>query len=307
MEGRVCVITGATSGIGRAAAYALARRGARVVVHGRNPEKCERTVADMRSASGNDQIDAFVADLGSREQVRALAMALRARYPKIHVLLNNAGVFNAGFSESADGIEATLAINNAGLFPPKQRWTDDGFEMQFGVNHLAPFLLTNLLLDRLKESQPARIVNVSSEAHRLGQIDLDDLEFRRRKYRSLRVYGVSKLLNVLFTLELAGRLEGTGVTVNALHPGVVSTGLGDNNPPSLLSRAMRLSKFLMRTPEKGAETSVFLASSPDVAGETGKYWIDRREKRARDISYNRELQRSLWELSERMTGLAHGA
>ena len=284
MEGRVCVITGATSGIGRAAAYALARRGARVVVHGRNPEKCERTVADMRSASGNDQIDAFVADLGSREQVRALAMALRARYPKIHVLLNNAGVFNAGFSESADGIEATLA-----------------------VNHLAPFLLTNLLLDRLKESQPARIVNVSSEAHRLGQIDLDDLEFRRRKYRSLRVYGVSKLLNVLFTLELAGRLEGTGVTVNALHPGVVSTGLGDNNPPSLLSRAMRLSKFLMRTPEKGAETSVFLASSPDVAGETGKYWIDRREKRARDISYNRELQRSLWELSERMTGLAHSA
>jgi NAD(P)-dependent dehydrogenase (short-subunit alcohol dehydrogenase family) len=284
MEDRVCVITGATSGIGRAAAYALARRGARVAVHGRDPEKCEHTVADMKATTGNDRVDAFVADLESREQVHALAAALLARYPKIHVLLNNAGVFNAGFSETADGIETTLAIN-----------------------HLAPFLLTNLLLDRLKESRPARIVNVSSEAHRFGQIDLDDLEFRRRKYRSLRVYGVSKLLNVLFTLELARRLEGTGVTVNALHPGVVSTGLGDNNPPSLLSRAMRLSKFLMRTPEKGAETSVFLASSPDIEGETGKYWVNRREKRARDISYNRELQSGLWKLSERMTGLAHDA
>jgi NAD(P)-dependent dehydrogenase (short-subunit alcohol dehydrogenase family) len=284
MRGRVCVVTGATSGIGRAAAVELARRGARVVVHGRSLEKCELTVGDIKAASGNDQIDALVADLESQEQVRALAGALLARYPKIHVLLNNAGLFNAGFSETVDGIETTLA-----------------------VNHLAPFLLTNLLLDRLKESQPVRIVNVSSEAHRFGKLDLGDLEFRRRNYRGLRVYGVSKLLNVLFTQELARRLEGAGVTANALHPGVVSTGLGNNNPPSLVSRAMRLSKFLMRTPEKGAETSIFLSSSPDVEGETGKYWVDCREKRARDIGYNREVQRRLWEISEKMTGLVSRA
>jgi len=284
MRGRVCVVTGATSGIGRAAAVELARRGARVVVHGRSLEKCELTVGDIKAASGNDQIDALVADLESQEQVRALAAALLARYPKIHVLLNNAGLFNAGFSETVDGIETTLA-----------------------VNHLAPFLLTNLLLDRLKESQPVRIVNVSSEAHRFGKLDLGDLEFRRRNYRGLRVYGVSKLLNVLFTQELARRLEGAGVTANALHPGVVSTGLGNNNPPSLVSRAMRLSKFLMRTPEKGAETSIFLSSSPDVEGETGKYWVDCREKRARDIGYNREVQRRLWEISEKMTGLVSRA
>ena len=284
MRGRVCVVTGATSGIGRAAAVELARRGARVVVHGRSLEKCELAVEDIKAASGNDQIDALVADLESQEQVRALAGALLARYPKIHVLLNNAGLFNAGFSETVDGIETTLA-----------------------VNHLAPFLLSNLLLDRLKESQPARIVNVSSEAHRFGRLDLGDLEFRRRNYRSLRVYGVSKLLNVLFTQELARRLEGAGVTANALHPGVVSTGLGNNNPPSLVSRAMRLSKFLMRTPEKGAETAIFLAGSPDVEGETGKYWVDCREKRARDIGYNREIQRRLWEISGNMTGLVSRA
>jgi len=236
------------------------------------------------NVTGNDRIDAFAADLESQEQVRALAGALLARYPKIHVLLNNAGLFNARFGETVDGIETTLA-----------------------VNHLAPFLLTNLLLDRLKESQPVRIVNVSSEAHRFGKLDLGDLEFRRRNYRGLRVYGVSKLLNVLFTQELAWRLEGAGVTANALHPGVVSTGLGNNNPPSLVSRAMRFSKFLMRTPEKGAETSIFLSSSPDVEGETGKYWVDCREKRARDIGYNREVQRRLWETSEKMTGLVSRA
>jgi NAD(P)-dependent dehydrogenase (short-subunit alcohol dehydrogenase family) len=281
MKDRVCVVTGATSGIGRAAASELARRGARVAVHGRSREKCERTVAEIKAESGNDRVEAFVADLNSQEQVRALAAALLERYPKIHVLLNNAGLLNASFSETVDGIETTLA-----------------------VNHLAPFMLTNLLLDRLKESQPARIVNVASEAHRFGTLDLEDLEFRRRKYRSLQVYGVSKLLNVLFTHELARRLEGTQVTANALHPGVVNTGLGDNNPPSLLLRAMRMLKFLMRTPEKGAETAVFLASSPDAADVTGKYWTDCHEKRTRDISYDRELQRRLWEISENMTGLA---
>jgi len=281
MKDRVCVVTGATSGIGRAAASELARRGARVAVHGRSREKCERTVAEIKTESGSDRVEAFVADLNSQEQVRALAAALLERYPKIHVLLNNAGLLNASFSETVDGIETTLA-----------------------VNHLAHFLLTNLLLDRLKESQPARIVNVASEAHRFGTLDLEDLEFRRRKYRSLQVYGVSKLLNVLFTHELARRLEGTEVTANALHPGVVNTGLGDNNPPSLILRAMRMLKFLMRTPEKGAETAVFLASSPDAADVTGKYWADCREKHARGISYDRELQRRLWEISETITGLA---
>lgn len=281
MRDRVCVVTGATSGIGRAAALDLARRGALVAVHGRSVEKCERTVAEIKAASGSDQVDAFVADLGSREQVRALAAALLERYPNIHVLLNNAGLLSTSFSETVDGIETTLA-----------------------VNHLAGFLLTNLLLDRLKGSGPARIVSVSSEAHRFGTLDLDDLEFRRRRYRGLQAYGVSKLLNVLFTHELARRLEGTDVTANALHPGVVSTGLGSNNPPSLLTWAMGLAKFLMRTPEKGAETPIFLASSPDVAGVSGGYWVDCRRKRARDVSYDPEVQGCVWEISATMTGLA---
>lgn len=281
MEGRICVVTGATSGIGRATALELARRGARVAVHGRSADRCERTVYEVRAESGNDRVDAFVADLESQDQVRALAAALLECYPAIHVLLNNAGIFNARFVETEDGVEATLA-----------------------VNHLAGFLLTNLMLERIRSSAPARIVCVSSEAHRYGTLDLDDLEFRRRTYRGLGVYGVSKLLNLLFTFELARRLEGTGVTANALHPGVVNTGLGDNNPPSLFFRAMRMSKFLMRTPERGAETSVFLASSPDVEGVTGKYWADCRERKAGDIGYNRDAQSRLWEVSEKMTGLA---
>lgn len=280
MNDRVCVVTGATSGIGRAAACELARRGARVAVHGRSAEKCERTVAEIRAESGSDKVDAFVADLESQDQIRGLASALLERYPTIHVLLNNAGIFNGRFTETMDGIEVTLA-----------------------VNHLAYFLLTNLLLERLKESRSARIVCVSSEAHRYGMLDLDDLEFRRRKYRGLQVYGVSKLLNLLFTNELARRLQGTDVTVNALHPGVVNTGLGDNNPPSLLFRMMRLAKFLMRTPERGAETSIFLASSADIGGVTGKYWVDCREKRSGQISHDREAQRRLWEVSEKLTGL----
>jgi len=281
MNGRVCIVTGATSGIGRAAACELARRGATVAVHGRSPEKCELTVAQIKAATGNDRVDAIVAELQSQDQVRALAAALLERYPEIHVLLNNAGVFNTSFSETPDGIETTLA-----------------------VNHLAGFLLTNLLLDRLEASGPARIVCVSSEVHRFAKLDFDDLEFRRRKFRGMQVYGVSKLLNLLFTNELADRLHDTDVTVNALHPGVVNTGLGDNNPPTLLMRAMRLCKFAMRTPEKGAETAVFLASSPDVAGMTGTYWIDCRKKRAREISHDRDARRRLWEISEKMTGLS---
>lgn len=281
MKDRVCIVTGATSGIGRATALELARRGARVAVHGRDRDKCDKTVASIRADSGNDAVEPFVADLECQEQIRSLAGALLARYPSIHVLVNNAGLLNQTFRETVDGIEATLA-----------------------VNHLAPFLLTNLLLDRLSQSQSARIVNVASEAHRYGTLDLDDLEFRRRGYAGMKAYGISKQLNLLFTNALAHRLQGTQVTVNALHPGVVSTGLGTNNTPSLLVTAMGLVRFLMRTPEKGAETTVFLASSPAVESVSGGYWIDCRQKRARAISYDPEAQRRLWELSEMLTGLA---
>ena len=215
------------------------------------------------------------------EQIRALATALLARYPAIHVLVNNAGLLNTVFTETVDGIESTLA-----------------------VNHLAPFLLTGLLSNRMVESRPARIVNVSSDAHRMGTLDLDDPEFRRRKYRGLRVYGVSKLLNLMFTFELARRLEGTGVTANALHPGVVRTGLGSNNPDALLYRLMRFARFVMRSPERGAATSVFLASAPSMEGVSGRYWADCRERRAQAVAYDRDLQRRLWDLSEAMTDLA---
>ncbi len=281
MRDRVCIVTGATSGIGRATAMELARRGARVAVHGRSPEKCDRTAAAIRAETGSDDVETFVADLACMDQIRTLADALIARYPSIHVLVNNAGLLNTRFTETVDGIETTLA-----------------------VNHLAPFLLTNLLLDRLKSGRPARIVNVASEAYRLGTLDLDDPEYRRRGYRSLQAYGSSKLMNLQFTFELARRLEGSGVTANALHPGVVSTGLGSNNPDALVYRMMRFARFMMRTPERGAATSLFLACDPSVEGVSGRYWLDCREKRASAVARDPDLQRRLWALSQQMTGLA---
>ncbi len=278
MDGKVVLITGGTSGIGKAAATMLAGLGAEVVVTGRNKEKGEEAVEEMRRESGNSEVYLLLADLAVQAEVRRPAKEFEASHDRLDVL-----------------------VNNAGLIQDRRAETPDGIEMTFAVNHLAPFLLTNLLLDLLKKSAPSRIINVSSTAERFGKMDLDDLQSKRR-YRAFPVYGKSKLANIMFTYELAERLKGTGVTANCLHPGSVNTGFGGNDRgfTTLLFRAF---KPFMRTPEQGADTVIYLASSPDVEGMTGKYLADRKVKVASNAAYDETLQKKLWEASEELTGL----
>jgi NAD(P)-dependent dehydrogenase (short-subunit alcohol dehydrogenase family) len=278
MGGKVVLITGGTSGIGKAAATALAGMGATVVITGRNEERGKRALQEIREESGNDGVELILADLTVQDEVRRLAEELRERHNQLEVLVNNAGLVLSERTETPDGIETQLAIN-----------------------HLAPFLLTNLLLDLLKESAPSRIVTVSSDAHRWAKIDLDDLQSRKR-YRGMQVYGKTKLANIMFTYELAERLEGTEVTANCMHPGGVNTNFGNNQggPMNLL---FRLFKPFMRSPEQGADTLIYLASSPEVEGMTGKYLADRKVKAASDAAYDETTRKRLWEASEELTGL----
>ena len=278
MTGRVCVVTGATSGIGRATALGLARMGATVGLVCRDRARGDETAAAIAGETGNRAVAVHLADLSSQDAIRGLAAELLARYPQIHVLVNNAGVVNLRYSTTVDGIETV-----------------------FAVNHLAYFLLTALLLDRLRRSGRARIVNVASEAHKLGRLDFDDLGNRRR-YRVMRVYGQSKLANILFTYELARRLDGTDVTVNCVHPGAVGTRLGQNNG-RVATFLTKLLRPFFRTPEQGAATSLWAASSPDVEGATGRYFLNCREARSSRLSHDRELARRLWDESARLTGL----
>ena len=277
MAGRTCMITGATSGIGHATALALADRGASLVLVCRNEAKGRTLVDEIRSRGGEVQL--LLADLSSQAEIRRLSVEFLAQGQPLHVLINNAGVVNL-----------------------QHKLTVDGIEEVFAVNHLAYFLLTNLLLDRIKASAPARIVNVSSEAHKLSPIQFDDLGFERN-YRSMKVYGQSKLANVLFTYELARRLDGSRVTVNCLHPGAVSTGLGKNNGRIAQALIGMLRPFF-RTPEKGAETSIFLASAPQVEGISGRYFYNCRDKRTSRASQDAATAARLWETSARITALA---
>jgi NAD(P)-dependent dehydrogenase (short-subunit alcohol dehydrogenase family) len=278
LGGKVVLITGGTSGIGKAAATALAGMEATVIITGRNEERGKRALQEIREESGNDGVELILADLTVQDEVRRLAEELRERHNQLEVLVNNAGLVLSERTETPDGIETQLAIN-----------------------HLAPFLLTNLLLDLLKESAPSRIVTVSSDAHRWAKIDLDDLQSRKR-YRGMQVYGKTKLANIMFTYELAERLEGTGVTANCMHPGGVNTNFGNNQggPMNLL---FRLFKPFMRSPEQGADTLIYLASSPEVEGMTGKYLADRKVKAASDAAYDETTRKRLWEASEELTGL----
>jgi NAD(P)-dependent dehydrogenase (short-subunit alcohol dehydrogenase family) len=279
LAGRTCVVTGATSGIGLEAALGLAKQGARVVIVGRNPAKTEAVLREIRERSGNEAVEAALADLASQAAIRGLAKELEARCPRIDVLLNNAGVVTI-----------------------RRETTPDGIETVFGVNHLGYFLLTLLLLDRLKASAPARIVNVASEAHRFAKLDFANLQ-AEQGWSFMRQYGLSKLGNILFSYELARRLEGMGVTVNCLHPGAVGTNLGTNN--GWLGRAvMTLGRPFLRTPAQGADTAIWLASSPEVEGVTGKYFVKRREKRTSPVSYERDAQARLWVESERLAQVA---
>lgn len=278
MGGRVCVITGATRGIGRATAEGLARLGATVVLIARRREDGERA---SREIADNSPVPPAVvtADLASQASIREAAGELRRLYPHLHVL-----------------------VNNAALITHRRQRTGDGLEMQFAVNHLAYFLLTSLLLDQLRAGAPSRIINVSSAAHSGAQLDFDDLQGERR-YDGTRAYSQTKLANILFTYELARRLQGTGVTANCLHPGVIGTRLlSDYMGVPIAGRA--LARTFGASAEKGAETSIYLASSPDMETVSGKYFEAKRERHSSRESYDEAAARRLWEVSERLTGLS---
>ncbi len=281
MQGKVVLVTGATNGIGKITAQELANKGASVVIVGRSAEKTLATASEIRQKSGNPDVEGLVADLSSLEQVRRLADEFKKKHTRLDVLVNNAGAI---FS--------------------RRQVTADGFEMTFAFNHLAYFLLTNLLLDLLTASAPARIVNVSSAAHLNGPLDFDDLQTIHYSFGGYRAYGHSKLANIMFTYELARRLEGTRVTANALHPGTVNTGFGKNNG-GVMNLAMKAFAMFQIPPEQGAQTSIYLASSPEVEGVSGQYFVDCKPARSSASSYDEAAQKRLWEISEQMTGLAH--
>jgi NAD(P)-dependent dehydrogenase (short-subunit alcohol dehydrogenase family) len=276
LSGKICLVTGSTSGIGKVTALELARMGAATVLVARDPRRGEATRDEIRAATENDRVDLLLADLSSQQSIRDLAAAFKQRYQQLHVLINNAG-----------------AVNGARML------TVDGYETTFAVNHLGYFLLTELLLDELKASAPSRIVNVASDAARSGHINFDDLQGERR-YSAWRAYSQSKLANILFTFELARRLQGTGVTVNAVHPGSVATNFGRSGG-RLFSLGVRLVGPFMRTPQKGAETVIYLASSPAVEGVTGKYFVDCKERQAPRQAYDETVARRLWDVSTELT------
>jgi NAD(P)-dependent dehydrogenase (short-subunit alcohol dehydrogenase family) len=278
LRGQVCLVTGAASGIGAATARALARHGAAVVLVDRDAETGAATAGQIARETGNGAVEFLQADLSAQEEIRRLARRFESRHHRLDVLVNNAGAIFSRRQESVDGIEMTFALN-----------------------YLGYFLLTNLLLDTLKASAPARIVNVSSRSHARARIDFDDLQSRSR-YHGLRAYAHSKLAIVLFTYELARRLEGTGVTANALHPGLVATGFGMHHS-GILGLVMRLFRPAFISPEQGARTSIYLATSPEVEGVTGKYFVRCEAVPSSPASYDMDTARRLWQVSAAYTNL----
>ncbi|MBN2007702.1 MAG: SDR family oxidoreductase [Anaerolineae bacterium] len=296
MNGKVCLITGAASGIGAVTAQALAQQGATVVLVDRDAEKCEAMAGRIRQQMGNAEF--IRADLSSQQEIRQLAQQFKSRYQRLDVL-----------------------VNNAGAMFPERRESVDGIEMTFALNYLAYFLLTNLLLDVLKAGAPARIVNTSSRAHARARMNFDDLQ-SRVNYVGIRAYEKSKLAIVLFTYELARRLAGTGVTVNALHPGVVATNFSTRNPGMVGSimrwmakqyatdtgktanPIVRLLQPVLLSPEQGAQTIIYLATSPEVEGMTGKYFVKCKAVPSAPPSYDSAAARRLWGMSEKFTGIS---
>jgi NAD(P)-dependent dehydrogenase (short-subunit alcohol dehydrogenase family) len=272
MIGKKVLVTGGTRGIGKATAIGLAAMGARVGITGRDRVRTEAAAADIRAASGNPAVDAYTADMSSQAQVRRLAAEILDAYPRLDVLVNNVGGFWAHRHVTADGLEHTFALN-----------------------HLAPFLLTHLLLDRLSASFPARVVTVSSGAHATGRIDFDDLQGSAR-YSGQQAYSASKLANVMFTYELARRLHGTGVTATVLHPGVVNTHFGAEDQAGIKVILPLLRPFL-KTPAAGAATTIYLASSAQVEGVTGRYFANRKPRSTTGASYDTAAAARLWQVS----------
>jgi NAD(P)-dependent dehydrogenase (short-subunit alcohol dehydrogenase family) len=280
MQGKICMVTGANSGIGKATALALAQMGATVVMVCRDPARGEEAKSEITTKSRKNAVDLLQADLSSQQSIRQLVGNFQHHYTHLHVLINNAGA----------------------AFPGRRRETVDGLEMTFAVNYLAPFLLTNLLLDVLKASAPARIVNVSSAAHASGSIQMDDLQ-AEKLYRPMRTYPQAKLAVVLFTYELARRLQGTGVTANCLHPGFVATNFAQSDGGPAVRLLVKLIGSFGTSPQEGAKTSIYLASSPEVEGVTGKYLVKSIPKRSAAISYDESRQRQLWEQSAKLVNL----
>lgn len=271
------MVTGATSGIGKVTAYTLASRGAELIVAGRNQQKAEDTVRWIKSGTGNDTIHYLLADFSDLQQVREMATIFRERYERLDVLVNNAGAFFNSRQKTPYGVDMTLL-----------------------VNHLAPFLLTNMLLDWLKSSPQARIVNVSSDAHKYDTMDFNDLGFNRG-YSGMKGYARSKLANILFTYELARRLSKYEVTANALHPGHIATDIWRTNF-SIIGPVLKwVMSFFALSPEEGADNTIYLASSPEVEGLTGKYFVKREAVPSSPISYDKNVAQRLWEISAGLT------
>jgi NAD(P)-dependent dehydrogenase (short-subunit alcohol dehydrogenase family) len=270
LSGKICLITGGTSGIGKETARAMAQMGAHVVIAARNLELAEKVKQELITATGNVHIDVMLCDFVSFASIMTFAKSFTAKYDRLHIL-----------------------INNAGLMERERKLSRDGIELTFAVNHLAPFLLTKLLLDTVKASAPARIVNVASDAHRGGVINFDDIE-GKQNFGGWKAYSQSKLANILFTRHLATMLRGSGVTVNCLHPGVVAT-----NFFNLIPAPFRfLAKFFMLTPEKGAETTIYLASSPEVENVSGEYFNKKKIALTSSQAQDADTAERLWRISE---------
>jgi NAD(P)-dependent dehydrogenase (short-subunit alcohol dehydrogenase family) len=282
IQGKICLVTGASSGIGKATALGLAKMGATVVMVCRDDNKGQAALVEIKQRSGNNSVDLLIADLSSHEAIRSLANEYKSKYQHLHVLINNAGVYYT-----------------------KRHVTVDGLEAMFAVNYLARFLLTNLLLDIIKSSAPARIINVAGAYHAKGKINFDDLQ-GEKDFDGQRANHQSKLADVLFTYELARRLKGTGVTVNCLHPGMVATDLIDKDKdfPVFFKYLYKLSRPLMKSPAKGAETSLYLASAPEVEGVTGQYFVNKKIAQSSPESHDPQLARRLWEISLQLAKLS---
>ncbi|MBW3664222.1 MAG: SDR family oxidoreductase [Actinobacteria bacterium] len=279
MSGRTVLVTGGSSGIGEWTAIGLARRGAQVVITSRSQQRADEAIERIRDEVPSAALEAMTLDLADLTDVHRFADAFGARHERLDVL-----------------------VNNAGLTLSERRETVDGHEMLFQTNHLAPFLLTDLLLDRIRAAAPARIVTVASAAHRSARgIDFDDLDSEHRPFVGLVEYARTKLMNVLFVRELARRLEGSGVTSNALHPGTVRTGWGSDTT-GLLRIGLWLARPFFKTPEQGARTSVFVAGAPQLEGRTGRYYKGRREVKPSRVARDDDLARKLWEVSAELVG-----
>jgi len=280
MTGKTCVVTGANSGIGKETALGLTRMGARVVLVCRNREKGQAALEEIRRESGSSDLELLIAEMSSQASVRALGEQIRRECPRLDVLVNNAGAAVRARTLSADGIEMTVA-----------------------ANHLGAALLTLLLLDLLKASAPSRIINVSSEAQRRARLDMNDIQFEHRKFNTFAAYGQSKLLMNAFTFELARRLEGTGVTANCLHPGVVATNIWGADPPLALKLIGAVVKPFMLNSKQGAEVSLYLATSPDVATVSGQYFVKSKPAESNPLSRDPKVAGEIWRWTEKMIGV----